>query len=217
MAEKVEAKKNIGTPPMGKPGLSTKPGSAAKPKKKASVGAVLAIFLVVVIIAAVALVYLNVGGLRQKLADALQTEQAVVEGESAAIAAAEIEQRQEELDELESDMDAQSATLKKKSQDLKDKETALNDQETALEAREEAVAAAETSLQETQQTQDDLAATAKIFENMEPAVAATAISGLDTVDDMVALLMVIPSNKSAAILSNMEAKLATEVLSAMIK
>ncbi len=217
MAEKMEAKKNMATPPAGKLGLSTKPVSTTKPKKKVSGGMVLAIFLVVVIIAAVTLVYLNVGGLRQILADSLQTEQVAAEGESAAIAAAELEQRQKELDELASDLDAQSATLKKKSQDLKDKETALNDQETALEAREEAVAAAEASVQETQQTQDDIAATAKIFENMEPAVAATAISGLDTVDDMVALLMVIPSNKSAAIISNMEAKLATKVLSAMIK
>jgi flagellar motility protein MotE (MotC chaperone) len=52
---------------------------------------------------------------------------------------------------------------------------------------------------------------------MEPAVAATAISGLSSVNDMVALLIKMPSETAAAIVSNMEAKLATKVLSEMMK
>ena len=189
----------------------------AKPKKKISGGAILAIMLVVIIIAAAVVVYLNVGGLRQKLADALQTEQAAADGETASVDAAQLEEKQKELDQMAADLDTQSAALKKKSQELKDKEKALGDQETALKAREETVTAAETDMAQTQQTQDDLTATAKIFESMEPAVAATAIAGLKSVDDMVALLLKMPSDKAADILGNMEAKLATQVLSAMMK
>ena len=73
-AEKQRTQQNTNTA-AAKPGAAiklTQAGKAASPqpqksKKKISAGAVLAIFLLVVIIAAGVLVYLNVGGLRQKL------------------------------------------------------------------------------------------------------------------------------------------------------
>jgi len=207
-----------------KPAQTIKPGQAAKtkagsakPKKKISGGAVLAIFLIVVMIAAAALVYLNVGGLREKLVAVLQTEQTSDSADSSAPDAAELEQKQQELDKQAADLTAQSDKLKQKSKDLGDKEKTLADKEKELTTREEAVTSAEASAKQTQQTQDDLTATAKVFEAMEPAVAATAISGLDSVDDMVALLLKMPSDTAAAIVSNMDAKLATKVLSEMMK
>ncbi len=215
--EKQEAKKNSAvTEPKPAKGVKPAPG-AGKPKKKVSAGAMLAILLVVLIIGAVALVYLNVGGLRQKLADALQTEPVTAEGETAAVDAAELEKMQSELEVLSADLNDQSAKLKEKTKELKDKEQLLNERETALKAREEAVAGVEDSITRDQQAQEDLLATAKIFEQMEAAVAATAISGLSAVEDMVALLRVMPSDKAAAILGHMEAKLATRVLSEMMK
>jgi uncharacterized protein HemX len=228
MAEKLEAKKNTApaaAAPAGKTVLGVKPSDkTAKPKGKVSAGAVIAVFLVVIIIAAAGLVYFNVGGFRQKLADALQTDQAQVEDETAAMDAAQIEQRQSELDAQAAQLDKQTATLKTKTDKIKerekalvDNEKALADKETALVAREEAVATAEAGMLEAQQAQDNLAATAKIFEAMEPAVAATAISGLGTVDDMVEVLQMISSDKAADILGEMEVKLATKVLSEMMK
>jgi len=207
-----------------KPGAAIKPAQAGraaavqsqKPGKKVSAGAVLAILLLVVIIAAVALVYLNVGGLRQILAAALQSG-LTTEGEAEAITAAELEQRQKELDGRAAELNAQTDRLRQKTKELSDKEKELNDRETQLALREEAVAKAESSMQQAQAAQNDLEATARIFEAMEPKVAATAISGLSTVDDMVALLLKIPSDKAADIVSNMEAKLATKVLSEMMK
>ncbi len=227
MAEKLEARKNTfsaAPAPAGKAVPAKPAGQAGKPKGKVSAGAVIAVMLIVMIIAAAALVYFNVGGVRQKLADALQTDQAQVEDETAAMDAAQIEQRQGELDAQAAQLDKQTAALKTKTDKIKerektleDNEKALADKETALAAREEAVATAEASMLEAQQAQDNLAATAKIFEAMEPAVAATAISGLGTVDDMVEVLQMISSDKAAAILGNMEAKLATKVLSEMMK
>lgn len=209
---------------------ATKPASAAKPsqngkaasqqpqkpKKRISVGAVLVIFLIVVLIAAGVLVYLNVGGIRQMLVTFLQAG-LPQEGETESITAAELEQWQRELDEKAADLDAESEKLKKKSKQLSDREKELKDRESELTVREQALASAEASVQQTQEAQDDLETTARIFEAMDPKVAATAISGLSSVDDMVALLRKIPSETAAAIVSNMEAKLATRVLSEMIK
>lgn len=227
MAEKLEAKKNTvpAAATAGKPVPAAKPSDkAAKPKSKVSAGGVVAVFLIVIMISATAVVYFNLGGIRQQLADALQTQQAETDGETAAMDAEQIEQRQSELDAQAAQLAEQTAALKSKTEKLKERETALEDnetalaeKETALTAREEAVTSKESSIQEAQQAQDDMAATAKIFEAMDPIVAATAISGLNTVDDMVSVLMMIPSDKAAAILGNMEVKLATRVLSEMMK
>ena len=222
-AEKQKAQQNSNTA-AAKPGAAIRPAQAGKAapaqpqksKKKISAGAVLAIFLLVVIIAAGVLVYLNVGGLRQMLVTYLQTGLAA-EGETEAITAAELEQKQKELDARATELDAQAERLRKKSKELNDKEKELNGLETQLALREEAVANAEASVQQAQAAQDDLEATAKIFAAMDSKVAATAISGLGSVDDMVALLLKIPSDKAADIVSNMEAKLATKVLSEMMR
>lgn len=224
MAEKLEDKKKTAASaaPAAKPAPSAKPDKTAKPKGKVSGGAVAAVFLMVIIISAAALVFFNLGGIRQKLADMLQTDQA--QGETAAMDAAQIEQRQSELDTLAAQLNEQAAALKEKTDKLKEREKklesnekALADQEKALADREKEVAITLASINEAQQEQDKLAATAKIFEAMNPAVAATAISGLNTVDDMVAVLLLIPSKKAADILGNMEVKLATKVLSVMMK
>jgi len=223
-AEKQKTQQNSNTW-AAKPDAAAKPAQAGKvvpqpqskkPKKKISAGAVLAILLLVVIIAAVALVYLNVGGLRQKLAAALQSG-LTVEGESEAITAGELAQKQQELDDRAAEQDAQADRLRQKSKELTDREKELEGRETQVTLREETVAKAESSMQQAQAAQDDLAATAEIFEAMEPKVAATAISGLGSVDDMVALLRKLPSKTAADIVSNMEAKLATKVLSEMMK
>ncbi len=227
MAEKIEAKKNT-TPSAvqaGKAAPAAKPSEkAAKPKSKVSAGGMIAVFLIVVMIAGAAVVYFNLGGIRQQLADALQTEQAQTKGETASMDEAQIEQRQSELDALAVQLDEQAAALKSKTDKLKEREQLIEDnekalaaRETELVAREDAVTSAENSLQEAQQEQDDMAATAKIFEAMDPVVAATAISGLNTVDDIVSVLLMIPSDKAADILGNMEVKLATRVLSEMMK
>lgn len=227
MAEKLEARKNTfsaAPAPAGKVAPAKPAVQAGKPKGKVSAGAVIAVMLLVIMIAAAALVYFNVGGVRQKLADVLQTEQAQTDDETAAMDAAQIEQRQSELDAQATQLEEQKAALKTRTDKLKerektlaDNEKALADQEAAVAAREEAVKSAEISAQQAQQEQDNLAATAKIFESMKPAVAATAISGLSTVDEMVTVLLLMPADKAAEILGNMEVKLATKVLSAMMK
>ena len=228
MAEKLEARKNTFSAapvPAGKAAPAAKPaGKAGKPKDKVSAGAVIAVLLIVLIIAAAALVYFNVGGVRQKLADALQTQQAQADGETAAMDEAQIKQRQSELDTQAAQLEEQKASLKTRTDKLKerektleDNEKALADQEAALAVREETLKSSESNAQQAQQEQDNLAATAKIFEAMKPAVAATAISGLKTVDEMVEVLLLMPPDKAAEILGNMEVKLATKVLSAMMK
>jgi len=222
-AEKQKAQQNSNTA-AAKPGAAIRPAQAgkaapAKPqksKKKISAGAVLAIFLLVVIIAAGALVYLNVGGLRQMLVSFLQ-EGLAADGETEAITAAELEQKQKELDDRAAELDAQADRLRQKSKELSNKEKELKDKDAELKDREEALASAEASAQQAQAAQNDLEATAKIFAAMDSKVAATAISGLGSVDDMVALLLKIPSDKAADIVSNMEAKLATKVLSEMMR
>ena len=222
-AEKQKTQQNTNTA-AAKPSAAIKPaqvGKAAppqpqKPKKKISAGAVLAIFLLVVIIAAGVLVYLNVGGLRQTLVTFLQAGLAA-EGETETITAAELEQRQKELDDRAAELDAQADRLRQKSKELSNKEKELKDKDAELKDREEALASAEASAQQAQAAQNDLEATAKIFAAMDSKVAATAISGLGSVDDMVALLLKIPSDKAADIVSNMEAKLATKVLSEMMR
>ncbi|MDD5018489.1 MAG: hypothetical protein PHO15_10350, partial [Eubacteriales bacterium] len=67
-----------------------------------------------------------------------------------------------------------------------------------------------------QNEQEVVAATVLIFEQMDTANAAEAISGLETVDEMVALLVNMSSDTAAAILDEMDSELATEILSEMI-
>ncbi len=236
MAEKVEARKSTapaassaakpaaGSKPAVKSVTGSKPAQPEKAKGKVSGGAVFSVLLIVLMIAAGAVIYFNVGGVRQQLADILQTEEGTAADEALALDAQAIEQRKTELDAQAADLEKEKASLKSRTDKVKEREQAINDnekaleeRETALTKREAAVTTAELGLQESQQKQSDLAATAKIIEAMDPAVAATAISGLSTVEDMVSVLSLMSSKKTADILGHMEVKLATKVISKMMK
>lgn len=180
-----------------------------KKKKKISGGAVFSIILIIGIVGVLAMVYLNIGGLKETVGSMLgfdlpTAEQLAVADEATAAA----QEKQDMAEEQEQQLSSLTRELAKKEQELTAKEQALSERETALEGKEELIDQGEKTAE---QEKTDLEATVLIFEQMEAAKAAEAISGMDTEADMARVLINMTSERAAAIVNEMDPALVTKI------
>lgn len=183
--------RNTGTPP------------AAKQKGKLSGGALLSIVLVVLVLGVCAAVYLNIAGAKDALAGALGLT--TIESASAQRA------------EAQAGIDEQAAEIAGEKSALKEREKTLDAREKDLSDREAAIGGLEGTASEQEQAARELKAAAEIFAKMDATSAAKAIAGMKSVDEMVKILSNMPSEQAALVMNEMESKLASDILSAMMK
>lgn len=214
------AKTNQGAP---KPGVKpAKKSAAAKAKKKVSPAVIAAVLIVVVIVGLLAAVYFDIGGAKQAAVSVLNLDTTATDsGDDTAQANDDDAAAQASA---QADIDAQKAKLEQRQKDAADKESALdqreqelNDKEQDLATREAAVSEAQTQADSTAAREQYLASAAKIFEQMDTAKAATAISGMSSVEDMAQILMHMSEDQAALIMDKLSSKLATTILSEMMK
>ena len=181
-------------PPQGKApqpaqGMKTNQGAKSaqgkakiKVKKKANPFAIVCILLVVLVAAFCAMVYFDIGGLKQMVAGALQMEKPT-QGQLAEVQAA-----QKALDDTKADLLKTSTEQKKTASDQKKAASDLDKREKDLQAREQALTTRQAELDTLQQQlagkQVDQKATVDMFANMDAVKAAKAISGMKSVNDM---------------------------------
>jgi flagellar motility protein MotE (MotC chaperone) len=201
----------VKNPKPGPPQKAPKGSKAPKKKKKLSGGMILSIFLIVLILGFGAVVYFNVGGMKQTVAGFLKLSAPVNP------TAEQIKEADEKLKAVET---AQAA-LDKATAEQKKKDTELNKREKAVTERETASATKEAELDSLKKTLDgelaDQQATVAMFERMDAVKAAKAIGSMKNTDDIVRLLSAMASDKAAAILDNMDQKVATKVATAMMQ
>lgn len=210
--------------PSGKPSVRTPqnnkkmpPAAAVKKKpkkKKMSGGAIFSIFLIILLTGFAAMTYFDLGGVKATVATALNLDDPT--SDQVAAAEAKIKQIQEKQDELnlqQGNLVNRQQELEKKGKELEGREQALADKEKALIEREAAVIQSEKTAE---QVAAELKATVEIFEQMDAKAAAKTIGSLESTDYMAALLLAMKSDKAAGILNQMNSKLSTEILSAMM-
>ena len=183
---------------------------AAKQKGKLSGGAFVSIALVVLLLGACAAVYFNLGGVKDTVAEVLGLT--TIESASSQTAAA-----QAEIDEQAAAITSEKAALKEREQELDSREKALNDREAQLSEREKAVGEQEETAAQEEQSVAELAAAAEIFAQMDAESAATAIAGMESIDEMVKILTNMPSEQAALVMDEMNSSLVSDILSEMMK
>jgi len=189
----------------------------AKKRKSISFAAVFSILLILLIAGAGAAVYFDLGGLKGAVVCALQTESP--EPEETPVPTPDPQAAA--LSKLKKSLLDKEQALYLKEKDLKAKEEELGAKEEQIARREAAVAEAESAKSAAEnaaaQAQAALIASAKIYEQMDPAKAAAAISGLKSVQQMADILTRMASDKAAKIMEQMKSTLATKILSQMVK
>jgi len=176
---------------------------AAKKKGKLSGGALLSIVLLVLVIGVCAAVYLNLAGAKDMVADVLGLTT--------------IESASEIRAEAQAEIETQTAEIASEKSALKEREKALDAREKDLSEREAALSDLEAAATEEEQAAKELKAAAEIFAKMDAASAAKAIAGMKSVDEMVKILANMPSEQAALVMDEMDSKLASSILSAMMK
>lgn len=163
----------------------------------------LSIVLIVLIAGACAAVYFNFFGAKGFVAKVLGLTTIESAAEQRASEQAEIDKQKEEIA-------SEMAALQELEKTLDTREKELNKREADLGEQEEATAAQE-------QAEKELAAAAEIFAKMDPESAAKAIAGMGSVDEMVKILTNMPSEQAALVMDKMSSRLASDILSAMMK
>lgn len=185
-----------------------------KPKKKSSGGLVVGLFFIILIAGAAAMVYFDLGGFKDvavtalrlnaptsaQLEEAAARERAFADKENALLAAEEEQKAAaKELKQREKDVAAEETDLFQREAAVAQKEAVLNTLSESLNAR-----------------QIELTAAVEMFSHMDAEKAAKALSGIDEPADIALLLLYMDSEKSALILDNMRASLATKVMTEII-
>ncbi len=191
--------------------------SAGHKAGKSSGGAIACIFLVVLVLAGAMIVYFNVGGSAEAvvaiLKDNIQADEEVYEGPSAE----ELEKKQAELNKLEQTLEKRKKNIDRKEDDVSAQEKDLSEREKTLTQQLEDFKTESEKVYALAQAQAELKATAQVFEKMDVQKAADAISKLKPVSRIADLFKAMNEEKAAQILDKMSSKLATSVLSAMMK
>lgn len=193
-----------GAPIPGKPMSPQKP---AKKKKRISKGIILFIVFLVLVIAAVALVYFDVGGSKQMAATFLHLNNPT----SAQLK--EIQDAQAALDKQKADMAAVDKKQKTTASELDKREADTTAKENAQKIKQEELDALAAKLSG---QQGDLQALAAKYENMDPIKAAAILDKMK-VADIAKLLGVIKADKGALILNNMTPDVAKKVTEYILK
>lgn len=191
----------------------TPPGK--RQKKKTSGALIVGLLLTVLFAAAVGMVYFDIAGFKEAAVTALHLSDPT-KTQLEALDAREQTFTQRE-DAIAAEEDAQKATAK----DLKAREKAVAEKETALAEQEAAQAQRQDELDDLASTLDakkiELSNAVAMFSSMDSVKAAKALSGIKNPADIALLLLYMDSEKSAEILNNMQASLATKVMSEIIK
>lgn len=210
-APKPKPEKTIKTP-KSKP--EKKP--TASKSSKSSGGIIACVFLIMLVLAGAALVYFNVGGIGESVVAVISTNlpqnETVDEGPTA-----------EELLKTENDLKKFEETLEKRKQRLDKKEDELIAQEKDLSDREQTLAEQMTAFKDESaevyalaEEQASIKAAAQIFEQMDAAKAAEALSKQKNITYIADLLKAMSEQKAALILDNMDATLTNKVLTEML-
>lgn len=185
-----------------------------KVKKKINIAAVICILLVLGIAGFGAAVYFDIGGLKQTIVLALHLDKPTA-AQLAEVDAQkkELEVQKQEFSKVSAEQKKTESEQKKTASEFEKREKEIAGKEAAAKTKEEELAALETQLNTKQM---ELKAMVAMFEKMDSAKAAQVIGGMKSVNDMATVLAGMASDKAGAILNNMDPKIATKVLSAVI-
>lgn len=184
---------------------------ATQPKRKKqrfiSFGAILSIILILAVIGFFLAVYFDVGGLRKTAVTMLNLS---------APTNAQLDAVNQQINDAKKEL----KSVQDETKDLKAKDEELGKKEQQLASREQAIIIKEQEIENTKQqekeTEDTIKAASVIFEQMDAKNAAKAISELETPQEMAELLVHMESEKAAAIMDEMDTKLASEIASEMM-
>lgn len=218
MQENKQTQKKPQTPPNKGGKAKPKVGPNGKPinknvmkkrkKKKVSFGGIFSIFLLIVIAGVVGVLYFNLFGARQILADVLEL------GKPTQAQLDEVNAKISELETKEEEYNSTIFNLNKREKEVTDKEKELDAKEKDLEKKETELTILKNSVQTGQK---DINSMAKMFELMDAKKAAKALSDMEKVEDIIVLLANMDSEKSALILNNMDSKMATKIMDEVTK
>lgn len=198
--------------PLKSPGGTVK--DKQKVKKKINISTVICILLLLGAAGFIAAVYFDIGGLKQTIVLTLHLDEptaaqlAEVEAQKL-----ELEAQKQEFAKVSGEQKKTESVQKRTASELEKREKGIADREAAVKTKEEQLAALETQLNT---KQVELKAMVAMFEKMDAAKAAAVISGMKNVSDMATILAGMGSDKAGAILNNMDPKIATKVLTAVI-
>ena len=185
-----------------------------KAKKPVNPFAIICILLVVLLLGFAACAYFDLFNMKQVIVDVLKLE-SPTKGQLAELEAQqkELDLNKQEFTKTSTEQKKTASEQKKTASDLDKREKAVADAEAAAKTKQEELDALQKQL-DTKQV--DLKATVAMFEKMDATKAAPAISAMKNINDMAMILSGMASDKSAAILNNMDAKIATKVLNAVV-
>ncbi|MFA5675347.1 MAG: hypothetical protein WDA65_02380 [Christensenellales bacterium] len=183
---------------------------------KSSGGVIACVFLIVLILAGAMVVYFNVGGSAEAVV-AILKENLPAEKEYEGPSAEELEKMHTQLLKLEQTLEKRKTNVDRKEDEAVLLEKDLSEREETLAQQLEAFKTQSEEVYALAQAQASIKATANIYEKMDVQKAADAISQLRPVSYIAQLLKAMDEAKAALILDKMSTKLATSVLSEMMK
>ena len=175
-----------------------------KNKHHISMGGILCVLIILLVAAAVAAVYFDLGGAKNMAVSALKLDKPT------AAQLAEIDTKQKDLADAQAKIEQETADQKKTAGEIDKKQAALQQQQTAISMQQ-------AELDKQKQSSETDKATIAIFEQMDPAVAANVIQNMASVDDMVKLLTSLKSDKAALIMDHISQNVATQIATQMVK
>ncbi|MCK5129117.1 MAG: hypothetical protein KAQ68_04655 [Clostridiales bacterium] len=178
-----------------------------KKKKKSSGGAIFSILLLVIIIVVVAVLYFDVAGSKQILAQVLELDKPTEEQ------LAELETRRLDVVAKEEEQNGIIFTNNKVTKELEEKEAALTKIEEQQSKKKKEL---EDLQNEVDLENKEFSATVTMFEMMDAEKAAKAIDQMGDADAITKLLTHMDSEKASEVLNFMDYKIAAEVLSLIL-
>lgn len=190
---------------------------ASRKSGKSSGGAVARVFLVVLILAGAMLVYFNIGGSAEAVIAVLKSNLPADEQTYEGPTIEELEKKQAELIKFEQTLEKRKTNIDRKEDEVSLLEQNLREREKTLAQQLEAFEEESKTVYALAEAQANIKSTAQIYEKMDVQKAADAISKLKPVSLIAELLKAMDEAKAALILDKMDTKLATSVLSEMMK
>lgn len=184
-----------------------------KPKRKTPWALIVGLLLTLLFAAAVGMVYFDIAGFKDTAVTALKlTDPTKSQIDT-------LDTREKEFTDRENSVLAAEEAQKTAAKDFKAREKTITEKEKELADREAAITQKQAELDALAATQNtaDITSAVTMFSNMDPIKAAQAMSGVKNPDDIALLLIHMDSKKSAAILDNMKASLATKVMTSIVK
>ncbi len=197
-----------------KPGAvnRSKQSPQGKPKRKTPWVLIVGLLLTLLFAASVGMVYFDIAGFKDTAITALKlTDPTKSQLDT-------LDTREKEFTDRENAVLAAEEAQKAAAKDFKSREKAIATKEKELADREAAITQKQAELDALAASQNaaDITSAVTMFSNMDPVKAAKAMSGVKSPDDIALLLIHMDSKKSAAILDNMKAALATKVMTSIV-